>query len=103
MTKKPILNALAALAYISVVATFMYYGPEKSGPIHSPIIPIGILSLFTLSAGVMAYIFFWQPFQLYFNNKKKEAVELAFKSLVSFAVITVLILALIFLRLIPFA
>ena len=97
MTKNPILNAIAALAYIVIVSSVMFYAPKigEHGD-DSVFAPIAVLSLFTLSAAFMAYVFFYQPFQLYFDGKKKQAIELAFKSFVSFAAVTVIVLALLF-------
>ena len=76
MTKNPYLNALLATGYITLVASFMFYGTEHNTSVKSVIVPIAILSLFTLSAAVMAYIFASMPLQLYLDGKKKEAVNL---------------------------
>ena len=54
------------------------------------------LSLFTLSAAVMAYVFGYEPFQLYFDGKKKQALDLALKTIAAFAIITAIILVLLF-------
>lgn len=88
MTKNPYLNALAALGYITIVASFMFFGMEHSGPDNSVIIPIAMLSLFTFSAAMMSYIFFYQPVMLYLDGKKKEAVDLFTKTLLTFGCIT---------------
>ena len=98
MTKNPFINALAATAYISIVATIMFNGDRLFGPGKSVIIPIAILSLFTLSAAVMGYIFGFQPIQLFLDGKKKQAVNLFLQTVAVFAGITVLIFILLFLR-----
>jgi hypothetical protein len=92
MTKNPILNALAAIVYIITIASVMFYGIENAAPIKSVIGPIVIVSLFTLSAAVMGYIFFYQPLQLYLDGKKKDAVNLFLQTVAVFAGITALIL-----------
>ncbi|KKQ74340.1 MAG: hypothetical protein US96_C0034G0001, partial [Candidatus Woesebacteria bacterium GW2011_GWB1_38_5b] len=75
MTKNPIINAGAGVLYIVVVASVMYYGTQFSGTNDNSVLaPIAALSLFSLSAAVMGYIFLFQPLQLYFDGKKKEAV-----------------------------
>ena len=91
MTKNPFLNALAAVLYISVVASLMFYGPERVGPVDSVLLPIAMLSLFVLSVATMGYIFFYEPFQLYFDGKKKEALDLFLKTIAIFAGVTVLV------------
>lgn len=94
MTKNPFLNALSASLYIVLVSTFMFYGTQIIGPEDSVAAPIAMLSLFTLSAAVMGYIFLGQPVLLYLDGKKKEAVKLFLNTVAVFAVITVICLAL---------
>ncbi len=53
------------------------------------IMPVMVISLFTLSAAVMGYIFLYQPIRMYFDNKKEEAVSLFLKTVGSFGAITV--------------
>lgn len=90
MTKNPFINALGALSYIILVASLMFYGMKHSGPDNSVIVPIAMLSLFTLSAAVMGFIFLSQPLQLYLDGKKKEAVKLFVQTVAAFAGITIL-------------
>ena len=94
MAKNPILNALAAVLYITFVACVMFYGVEKKVPNNSILVPIAVLSLFTLSASVMGYIFLYQPIQLYFDGKKKQAINLVLLTIAAFAVVTAIIFAL---------
>ncbi|HSX19007.1 MAG TPA: hypothetical protein VLE91_02615, partial [Candidatus Saccharimonadales bacterium] len=91
MTKNPILNALCALLYITLVACVMVYATEKTDPGKTVLVPIAVMSLFTLSASVMGYIFLYKPFQLYFDGKKKQAVNLVFQTIIAFAVITAIV------------
>ncbi len=94
MSKNPILNALAAGAYISLVASIMYYGshviPDTPDTIFAP---IAMISLFVLSAAVMGYLFVFQPLVLYMDGQKKEAVGLFMKTVGAFALLTVLFFA----------
>lgn len=97
MTKNPIINALSAAGYIVIVASIMR-GAEKYLS-HEPdtiFAPITLISLFTLSAAVMGYIFLSNPLQLYLDGKKKEGVNLFVKTLLSFAVITIVSLTITF-------
>ena len=97
--KNPVLNALAAAVYIAVVATVMYYGPKLMGPEpkETVLIPIAFLSLFVLSAAVMSYVFLYQPVLLYLEGQKQQAAELFLKTIGVFAVLTITMLALVFL------
>ena len=97
MTRNPFINALAATLYISLVASIMFYGINHTGSVNSVVIPIAMISLFTLSAAVMGYLFLYQPLQLYLDGKKKEAVDLFLQTVAVFAGITALILTLLFL------
>lgn len=92
MRNNPLVNAGAALIYISLIASFLFYGTQYLGPTESPIIPIAMLSLFVLSAAVMGYLFLGQPLALYLDGEKAEAVSLFLKTVGIFAVLTVLVL-----------
>lgn len=96
MTKNPILNALAATLYIVIVAFVMFYGVSHAPREDSVIIPIAMMSLFTLSAAVMGYLFVYQPLMLYFDGKKKQGLNLFLQTLGVFAIITIILLAALF-------
>lgn len=98
MTKNPLINALAASLYITVVASVMYYGLKMGGQKDTVIIPIAVISLFTLSAAVMGYLFLYQPLQLYLEGNKKNAVNLFLQTVAIFASITIIILLVLFLK-----
>jgi hypothetical protein len=96
MSKNPLLNALFATLYVVLVSSVMFYGSKtRPGP-DSILAPIAILSLFSLSAVMMAYIFMYQSFQLYFDGKKKEALDLFLKTIAYFAIVTIIALFLLF-------
>lgn len=97
MTKNPYLNALIAGAYIVFVVLLITYGPafvrEKPDTIFAP---IAMLSLLVLSVAFMGYAFIFQPTLLYIDGKKREAIELFTKTLLTFAFITGVIILLTF-------
>lgn len=97
MSKNPIVNALSASAYIILVVTVMTFvtQPLKNKP-DTFFAPITFLSVLTLSVAVMAFLFFYQPLQLFIEGKKKEAVSLFVKTVGIFAAITVVALILLF-------
>jgi hypothetical protein len=87
MTKKPIYNALVAFAYIVAVVFLMNWAGNNDILETSLLMPIMVLSLFVLSAAVMAYLFLYQPIMLYLDGKKKDAVNLFTKTLLIFAIL----------------
>ena len=91
MSKNPFLNALAAALYIIVIASVLSYAPQLFGPDEpkGPLVPIAMISLFTLSAATMGYFFLLAPAQLYLDNKKKEAVNLFVQTVAIFAGFTI--------------
>lgn len=97
MSKNPIVNALSASGYIilvtSVMNLIMHTQGDKPDTAFAPVV---FLSLLTLSASLMAYIFFYQPLQFLIDGKKKEAVELFVKTVGVFAVFTAVVLILLF-------
>lgn len=102
MTRNPLYNAILAAGYITLVASVMYYGPQFAAPVNSVLGPIAILSLFVLSTAVMGFLFFYEPVQLYLDNKKTEAANLFLKTLGFFACITVIFLFALFFSASPF-
>ncbi len=101
MTKNPFLNALVAAAYIALIALLITFGERFFGPVNQVVGPIAFISLFTLSAAVMGYFFLYQPFVLYFEGKKKQAVNLFLQTVAVFGAITLLIFVLLFLKIFP--
>jgi membrane protease YdiL (CAAX protease family) len=90
MKMKPILNALAAGAYIFLVVGIIYALQSPNTP-DTIFAPLFLLSLFTLSAAVMAFIFFYEPFKLYFDNHRKEALSYFMKTVGYFAVLVIVV------------
>jgi hypothetical protein len=96
MTKNPLINALLAILYVILVSSILYYGTIVKLGNNSIIAPIAMISLFTFSAATMGYLFLYQPFVLYFNNKKKTALDLFLKTLLIFGSATIILFALLF-------
>src|SRR3972149_5492534 len=96
MTRNPLINALTAVLYIFIIAFVIFYGTKNMSPANSFFAPVAMISLFTLSAAMMGYFFLYQPAQLYFDGKKKIAVNLFIQTLISFGVITALLVSLLF-------
>ena len=93
MSKNPLINALAAEVYITGVASFMFFAEKYMSEEPDTIFaPIFMLSLFVLSAAVMAYIFCLWPLKLYLDEEKEAGVKLFLQTLMSFAAFTIIIL-----------
>jgi hypothetical protein len=97
MSKNPIINALSASAYIILVVSVMTFvtQPLRNKP-DTFFAPITVLFVLTLSVSVMAFLFFYQPLQLFIEGKKKESVNLFGKTVGIFATITAIVLILLF-------
>jgi heme O synthase-like polyprenyltransferase len=97
MTKNPWLNALVAWLYIALVSIILFYGPHyvRNTP-DTVLAPIAMISLFTLSAAIMGYIFLSQPLQLYLDDKKKEAMKLFGNTVIIFGGLTIIVLVVAF-------
>jgi len=103
MSKNPFYNALAAIIYILtiVLAINSISDLETNEYPLSLVTPVLFLSLFTLSAAVMGYLFCYQPLRLYLDGKKEEAVRLFLKTVAIFAIIPLTIFLLYLFKVIP--
>jgi hypothetical protein len=94
--KKPFLYALVAAIYIVFIVNVIN-AITSVLPGKTIIIPMVMLSLFVLSAAVMGFLFLYEPFRLYMENQKEEAVRFFGKTVAIFACFTVIFLILFFL------
>lgn len=96
MSKNPLLNGAVASTYIFVLVLFLDYGMRTSRVSETFVVPVIMISIFTLSAAIMGFLFGYQPFQLYFDGKKKEAITLFLQTTAVFGTITLAIALLFF-------
>ena len=96
MTKNPLVNGISASLYICILVLVMTWGTKMVPREDTFMAPIVVISLFTLSAAVMGYLFCYQPATLYFDGKKKQGMQLFLKTVIVFATITVAMLILFF-------
>ena len=93
MTPNPFYNALFAISYIVTLVSVAILTPKLlGGPEESIIYPMIGLSIFVLSAAVMAYLFFYQPVVMLIEGKRDEAVKLFLKTVGIFACATLVLL-----------
>lgn len=93
--KRGVANAFAALVYIVLVAVVIrgigwLLGSTEDGFMA----PVAVLSLFVLSAAVMASLVFGKPAMLYVDGKKKDALRMLGWTIGSFAALTLCVFAL---------
>ncbi len=98
MNKNPWINALLAFLYICLLVFVMTWGSRLLPHPDPAIMPVVMISLFTLSAAVMAYLFCLQPLMLYLDGHKKPAVRLFLQTVGIFGGITIIMLILLFSR-----
>ncbi len=89
--RNPYINAIYAEVYIVIIAFVMRHVGAPDTP-DNFFTPIGALSLLVLSAAVMAYVFLGEPVQLYLNGEKGQSVRFFMKTVMAFAVITIIAL-----------
>ncbi|MCC7290040.1 hypothetical protein IT417_02215 [bacterium] len=94
VSKNPFYNALAALSYIIIIVIVIHSISNIEILETSLLMPILFLSLFTLSAAVMGYIFCLQPLRLYLDGKKEEALTLFVTTILIFAIFPLTIIVL---------
>ena len=86
MNKKPFYNATIAAGYIALVISIMNWLTGLPEPTKGNLfVPMGMLSLFVLSAAIMGFLFFYEPALLLIEHKRAEAVAFFFKTVAAFA------------------
>lgn len=94
--KKPFIHALAAGLYIAMIVSVI----DATGsivPEDNIAMPMTMLGLFVLSAAIMGYLFLYEPFSLFMENRKQEAVIFFVRTIMFFACCVAVFLILIFL------
>lgn len=89
ITKNPYVNALLAVAYICLIVTVMNLTSGFVMIQQTLFLPMAMLSLFVFSAAVMGFLFVFEPFTLYFEGKRPEAIIFFLKTLGTFGVCAV--------------
>jgi len=75
--KTAVFDSLATTAYIVAISTFMFWaGETKLGANNTFLIPIVMLLLFVVSAAITGFLVFGQPVIMYYEGKKKDALQL---------------------------
>lgn len=88
---------MGAALYI-VFIVFIMNAVSSFLPEKTIFIPMAMLGLFVLSAAIMGFLFLSEPFRLYMDNHKQEAVSFFLKIVGIFACFLVLLLIFLFLK-----
>ncbi|MDE2071192.1 MAG: hypothetical protein KGI70_00460 [Patescibacteria group bacterium] len=92
MSRNPLINALAASAYVSLVALGIMHVPEKQ-PMLAALGPLIFLSVFVFSAGLIGYLFCMHPLLFALRGEQRAGIVLFLKTLGFFALITLVLVA----------
>ena len=76
LVKRGFLQALGVTIYCSLIGLFMQNINKLFPKDPKYFGPAAFLLLFSFSALICALIVFYEPYRLFFDNKKKEAVDL---------------------------
>jgi len=76
LNKTGFLQAVGVVVYCAVIATIMSNGNKIFGNIDNSYFgPLTFLTMFATSALICGLLVFYKPYLLFFEGKKKEAVE----------------------------
>lgn len=98
MLRKPFFRALYAAAYIAIIV-LVINSVTSSIEKDTIIIPMIMLSLLVLSVTIMAFLFGFEPFRLYGEGKKHEALRDFTQTVAIFAAFVAVFVILLFLNL----
>lgn len=73
--KQGFLQALGVVLYCTVVGYFMWNIESIFGKVETFFAPVAFLSLFSVSALSCGLIVFYKPYKLFFDGKKKAAID----------------------------
>lgn len=90
--KKSLLNSIAVLVYVSIIAFIMTNAQNIFGSDKKYITPLLVLMLLIVSASVCGFLVFGKPIMLYLDGQKKEAVTLLAYTVAWLAAITIIIM-----------
>lgn len=94
--KKPALYALVAIVYIILLVSLVNF-TSRFQLKDNILMPMTMLGVFVISASVMAFLFLSEPFKLYMEGQKREAMIFFGKTLGIFACFVFILSILIFL------
>ena len=73
--KKGLFQAIGVTLYCSAVALFFWKGEEIFGKTDNYFMPVTFLLMLSVSVLTCGLIVFYRPYLLFFDGKKKEAID----------------------------
>lgn len=93
MRWNPFLNGAGATAYVWSIGLLINHIARLHHDTPDNMVgSIAAISLFTFSAAVMAFLFFYRPIMLLIADKKREAIVFFLKTIGVFGTITLLVI-----------
>lgn len=92
------IQALGVTVYCSFVGVIFWKGNEIFGKPDRYVGPVTFLLLFIASAMICALMVFYQPYELFFDGKKKEALETVVNTATWLFIAFILFLIVMFIR-----
>ncbi len=89
--KQGFLQALGVSLYCGLVGTIMQNGSKLFGQKDTFITPILVLTMLCVSVLVCSLIVFKKPYELFFDDKKKEALNVVIYTTISLCMIFVIL------------
>lgn len=91
--KLGLIQALGVSLYCGLIGTVMQNGDKLFGRQDTFITPIAVLTMLCVSVLICALIVFKKPYELFFDGKKKEALNVVIYTAVSLLVIVIILFA----------
>lgn len=89
--KTGLLQAIGVSLYCGIIGTVMQNGSKIFGESDTFLTPILVLTMFSVSVLTCALIVFKKPYELFFDGKKKEAINVVVYTAISlFSILLIL-------------
>jgi len=90
-------QALGVSLYCGLIGTFMQNGSRLFGEKDNFMTPIFALTMFSVSVLICALIVFKKPYELFFDGKKKEAINVVIYTAFSLFIILLILFGIMYL------
>lgn len=97
--KRGFLQALGIVLYCGLIGAFFWNANKIFPPKDTFLAPIAMLTLFSTSALICSLIVFYRPYKLFFEGKKKEAIDVVVNTAIFlFVFLTIILTSLVFIK-----
>lgn len=94
--KLGLIQAIGVTVYCGLVGFVMYNGNDIFGKMDSILGPITVLVMLSVSALICGLLVFKKPYELFFDGKKKEALNVVVYTAVSLFTILLILFGVMF-------